>query len=169
VILFSREAYYNASGAPAWSGGVYDTLDGRIRVPIGGLTTSLTPDIDDTLIHELTHAFIADQTKGMLVPREIHEGMAQYMEGKRSASMLTAEQMTLLADGRLGGVGGFYLGALSYVEYLISIRGAGGMNDLFKAMGETRSVDEAFRQVHGTTYRGSMQAWNERLRQQHGS
>ena len=25
------------AGAPAWSGGVFDHLDGRIRVPIGGL------------------------------------------------------------------------------------------------------------------------------------
>ena len=64
VILFTKEGYYNASGAPAWSGGVYDNIDGRIRVPVGGLTSSLTPDMDQTLIHELTHAFVADRTRG---------------------------------------------------------------------------------------------------------
>src|SRR6185369_16136765 len=64
VILFTNQAYYDASGAPAWSGGAYDTLDGHIRVPIGGLTSSLTPDMDGTLLHELTHAFVADRTHG---------------------------------------------------------------------------------------------------------
>ena len=70
VILFTREGYYDASGAPAWSGGVYDGIDGRIRIPIGGLTASLTPDMDETLIHELTHAFVADRTRGV-APREV--------------------------------------------------------------------------------------------------
>src|SRR6185503_2734557 len=91
VILFSGQAYYDAAGAPAWSGGAYDTLDGRIRIPIGGLTPSLTPDMDGTLIHELTHAFVADRSRGV-APREIQEGLAQYMEGKRLGSALTEEQ-----------------------------------------------------------------------------
>ena len=38
VILLSRESYYDATGAPAWSGGQYDDFDGRVRLPIGGLT-----------------------------------------------------------------------------------------------------------------------------------
>jgi tetratricopeptide (TPR) repeat protein len=168
VILFTKEGYYNASGAPAWSGGVYDNLDGRIRVPVGGLSASLTPDMDQTLIHELTHAFVADRTRG-IAPRELHEGLAQYMEGKRVESLLTPRQLTALADGRIGGVMGFYFGALSFVEYLIANRGLGGVNDLLKAMGETGSVDEAFRQVHGTTLRGAEQAWEQRFKQQHGS
>jgi tetratricopeptide (TPR) repeat protein len=168
VILFTREGYYNASGAPAWSGGAFDNTDGRIRIPIGGLTTSLTPDIDATLIHELVHAFVADRTHGT-APRELHEGLAQYMEGKRIESMLSRENLTALADGRIGGVAGFYLGALSFVEYLIANRGLGGMNELLKVMGETGSVDEAFRQVHGMTQHAALQAWNQRFRQQHGS
>ena len=154
MILFSREGYYDASGAPAWSGGVYDTLDGRIRIPIGGLNESLTPDMEETLIHELTHAFVADRTRG-IAPREIHEGLAQYMEGKRSANMAAGKYLTALADGRIGGVGGFYLAALSYVEYLVATRGMGGINDLLRAMGETGDVDDAFKQVHGGTYHDS--------------
>jgi len=171
VILFSREAYYNASGAPRWSGGVFDLLDGRIRIPIGGLTTSLTPDMDQTLIHELTHAFVADRTRGVSPEqmRILQEGLAQYMEGKRIESMLTRPQLTALADGRIGGVMGLYFSALAFVEYLIANRGLGGMNELIKVIGETGSVDEAFRQVHGTTLRGAEQAWEQRFRQQHGS
>jgi tetratricopeptide (TPR) repeat protein len=168
VILFSRETYNQASNAPAWSGGVYDSLDGRIRVPIQGLTRNLTPDMDRTLLHELTHAFVADRTRGV-APRDIQEGLAQYMEGERVTERLSAEQLTLLADGRAGGVTGYYLYALSFVEYLVATRGMGGMNDLLRAMGETGSVDEAFRQVHGQDHKATLQRWFQRLRQQHGS
>jgi tetratricopeptide (TPR) repeat protein len=168
VILFSSQGYYSASGAPAWSGGVYDSLDGRIRVPIQGLTRSLTPEMDHTLLHELTHAFVADRTRGV-APRDIQEGLAQYMEGERVTTRLTPEQLTMFADGRAGGVMGFYMYALSFVEYLIANRGMGGMNDLLRAMGETGSVDEAFKQVHGQDYRATRQAWAQRLHQQHGS
>ena len=124
--------------------------------------------MDRTLIHELTHAFVADRTRG-LAPRDIQEGLAQYMEGQRVTTVLTPQQLTLLADGRAGGVGGFYLYSLSFVEYLIASRGMGGMNDLVRAMGETGSVDEAFRQVYGQDHKATAQAWFQRLHQQHGS
>ncbi len=167
VILFSRRAYYDARGAPAWAGGDYDALDGRIRVPIGGLTSSLTPDLDGTLIHELTHAFIADRTRGV-APHEVHEGLAQYMEGKRVGGELTEAQLTALADGRVRGVAGFYLSSLALVEHLLASRGMGGMNELLSAMGETGSVDEAFARVYGQTFSEVVRAWRQRLAQQHG-
>jgi tetratricopeptide (TPR) repeat protein len=168
VILFTREGYYNSSGVPAWAGGHFDMLDGRIRVPIGGLTAGLTPDMDNTLIHELTHAFVHDRTRG-LAPREVQEGLAQYMAGDRVEAQLNAQQLGWLADGRIGGVRGFYVSALSFMEYLVANRGMGGVNDLLRAMGDAGSVDEAFKQVHGQTFQAAQQAWRQRLRQQHGS
>lgn len=168
VILFTRQGYYDASGAPAWSGGVFDSTDGRIRIPIGGLTSRLTPDMDQTLVHELTHAFIADLSRG-LAPRDIHEGLAQYVEGRRLNETLTEAQITGLADGRVSGVAGFYIAALAYVEHLIALRGMGGMVELLRAMGETGSVDKAFQQVHGQDQKATRQAWAQRLRMQYGS
>ena len=124
--------------------------------------------MDGTLIHELTHAFIFERTRGV-APRFVHEGLAQYMEGKRLDSMLSRSQIAALADGRIGGVAGLYFGALSFVEYLVALRGLGGINDLLKAMGETRSVDEAFRQVYGATLTGAQEQWARRLHQQFGN
>lgn len=168
VILFSRQAYYDAAGAPAWSGGVYDNFDGRIRIPIMGVGVALTPEMDGTLIHELTHAFIYEISRG-IAPRDFHEGVAQYMEGKRLVSMLRPQQLTALADGRIPGVGGFYLGALSFAEYLFAVRGQGGVNDVLRAMGETGNLDESFRRVYGQDYAATQRAWMDRLRQQYGS
>lgn len=167
VILFSRESYYAANGMPAWSGGHYDSTDGRIRIPIGGLTSSLTPDLDGTLIHELTHAFVADISRGR-APREIHEGLAQYMEGERIESRLDAEELALLARGQAGGVRGFYLEALAFVEYLMRRRGQAGMNEMLATLGTTASLEQAFEQAYGTGYQRTRQAWRETLQRQHG-
>jgi tetratricopeptide (TPR) repeat protein len=168
VILFTRQGYYDASGAPAWAGGNFDQMDGRIRIPIGGLTSSLTPHMDSTLLHELTHAFIYERSRGVC-PRPIHEGLAQYMEGKRLDTELTPQMAAAVADQNVGQVYAFYLGALSFVEYLIANRGMGGMNDLLRIMGETGSVDEAFRQIHGQTYHEALQGWRERIGRRYGA
>jgi tetratricopeptide (TPR) repeat protein len=168
VILFTREAYYSASGAPRWSGGVFDHTDGRIRIPIGGLTQSLTPDIDNVVVHELTHAFVHDRSRGA-APREIHEGLAQWMEGKRLDSAYEPRELVALADGRASGVGAFYALALAFVEHLQALRGQGGLNDLLRLMGETGNADAAFREVYGDDFRGNQRRCFERLRQRYAS
>jgi tetratricopeptide (TPR) repeat protein len=164
VILFSRQAYFDATGAPTWSGGLYDHSDGRIRIPIGGLTSSLTPDIDQTLIHEVTHAFVGD-ISGLACPRDVNEGIAQYMEGKRT----TEKERQALADGRVAGVHLLYLSGLSLVERLMAQRGQGGINELLRELGATQDVDTAFRRVYGQDFRATKQAWMGWLRQQYGS
>jgi hypothetical protein len=168
VVLFSTRSYYDATGAPAWSGGEYDHFDGRIRVPIGGLTASLTPDLESTLLHEVTHAFVTDLSAG-LAPREIQEGLAQWTEGKRSDGMLGDRGMRALADGRIQGVTGFYLASLVLVEDLIAQRGRSGINDLLAAMARTRDVDAAFQEVYGRSFAGLQTDTATRLRQRHGS
>jgi len=168
VILFSSRSYYDATGAPAWSGGEFDHYDGRIRVPIGGLTVSLTPDLEETLLHEVTHAFVTDLSAG-LAPREIQEGLAQWTEGKRSAVVLGDRGLQALADGRIQGVTAFYLASLVLVEDLVAQRGRSGLNDLLAAMARTGSVDGAFQDVYGRTYASLQADTLSRLRQRHGS
>ena len=158
VILLSRQRYYNASGAPAWSGGAYDTLDGRIRIPIADLTTSLSAEVESTLLHELVHAFIAELSQGT-APRQVHEGVAQYLEGKRVDNILTPEQVKALAAGRIGGVAGFYLTSLSFVEYLMAVHGQGGINELLTKMGESKNVDRAFTDVYGDNFDKTHEVW----------
>jgi tetratricopeptide (TPR) repeat protein len=167
VILFSRQAYYDATGAPVWAGGHYDSFDGRIRVPIGGLTRALSPHMDGTVVHELTHAFVADLSRGV-APRDVHEGLAQFMEGKRLDSLLSAEERRALARGQIRGVSAFYLSALSFVENLMAQRGQGGMNDLLRAMAETGDPQEAFRRVYGRDHTSLRRDWAQRFQRQHG-
>jgi tetratricopeptide (TPR) repeat protein len=168
VILLSQQSYYDATGAPIWSGGQYDSFDGRVRLPIGGLTASLTAELDDALLHEVTHAFVADVSRG-IAPRELHEGLAQFMEGKRLQAGLGDEGLRALADGRLRGVQAFYLSALGLVENLVGQRGQGGINEVLRAMALTGSPDEAFRRVYGKSLEDLQREWTRGLRQRYGS
>jgi tetratricopeptide (TPR) repeat protein len=168
VVLLSARSYYGILGAPAWSGGFYDGFDGRVRVPIGGLTSSLTPELDGTVLHELTHVFVADASAGV-APRELHEGLAQLMEGRRLDSELDAAGLRALADGRLRDPRGFYMRALGLVEDLVAQRGQGGINDVLAVMARSGDADAAFREVYGRELPALQADWAGRFKRQHGS
>jgi hypothetical protein len=91
------------------------------------------------------------------------------MEGKRIGSVLSKDELKALADGRLRGVSGFYLGSLAFVEHLHGQRGQGGLNDLLRVMGETGDVNAAFRRVYGQDHAAAARAFSDRFRLQNGS
>lgn len=79
VILYTQQVFSDITQAPSWVGALND---GRIRVPVQGLD-QVTPALSRVLKHELTHSFIQQKTRGR-APTWIQEGLAQWMEGKRS-------------------------------------------------------------------------------------
>jgi hypothetical protein len=81
VILYTNQTFSDITRAPSWSGALND---GRIRVPVEGLTT-MTDELARVLKHELTHSFVGQRTGGRC-PVWLQEGIAQFMEGKRSRS-----------------------------------------------------------------------------------
>jgi hypothetical protein len=125
VLLLAKEEYYG--DAPDWSGGNFDHFDRRIRVPVRGLTEARVARMNGTLLHELTHVFTADATAD-LSPSELQEGVAQYMEGKRSDSFRPP------ADDPYAEVRRRYLSALLFTEYLVQ---QGGLSTLAFALRET--------------------------------
>jgi len=82
VILYTNQTFTDITRAPSWSGALND---GRIRVPVEGLS-SMTSELARVLKHELTHSFVGQKTGGRC-PVWLQEGIAQFMEGKRSRSM----------------------------------------------------------------------------------
>ena len=79
VVLYTNQTFSDITRAPSWSGALND---GRIRVPVEGLN-SMTDELARVLKHELTHSFVTQKTEGHC-PVWLQEGLAQYMEGKRS-------------------------------------------------------------------------------------
>jgi tetratricopeptide (TPR) repeat protein len=157
VILLANEEYYK--DAPEWSGGEYDVVDGRIRLPIRGLTEERVARLAPTLVHELTHVFVASAS-GNLAPRDLQEGLAQYMEGKRVA------QMRPLPTGKHADVARSYRDALSFVEFLVQRGGIGGISFAVRETGDTGELDKGFLAAYAQDYAACRAAWQASLASQ---
>ncbi|HRB13633.1 MAG TPA: hypothetical protein PKU70_11520, partial [Vicinamibacteria bacterium] len=106
VVLHSSQDYFTKTGAPWWSGGVYNSHNGAIQIPIRGLPSTLPREMEDVLVHELSHAFV-DEMSGGFAGRDLQEGLAQYMEGKRIEEELGLAQLKRLANSSGQSVGSF--------------------------------------------------------------
>ena len=82
VILYTGQSFADITRAPSWVGALND---GRMRIPVQGLDT-VTPELARVLKHELTHSFIGQKTHNR-APTWLQEGVAQYMEGRRSSEL----------------------------------------------------------------------------------
>jgi len=80
AIVQSRQAYFQATGAAEWSGGLYD---GRIHIPMEA-GDAVDARLRRTLAHETVHACIAMIPAGATPwPSWLHEGLAQKLSGDR--------------------------------------------------------------------------------------
>lgn len=148
VVLHSSQDYFTRTGAPWWSGGVYSSHTGSIQIPIRGLPKALPREMEDVLVHELSHAFV-DEMSGGFAGRDLQEGLAQYMEGKRIEQELSASELKRLANSSGQSVGSFYMISLAISEQLVQSRGQGMINRLLHSMKETGSEDGGFQKVFG--------------------
>ena len=85
VWLYTNQAFADITQAPSWIGALND---GQLRIPVQGLQT-VTPQLAAVLKHELTHSFINEKTHGH-APVWLQEGLAQWMEGRRSGTSIAA-------------------------------------------------------------------------------
>jgi predicted negative regulator of RcsB-dependent stress response len=163
VVLYTQETFRDITRAPGWAVGLND---GRIRVPIRGLT-SVTDDLSRELMHELTHSFIQQKAQGRC-PQWLNEGLAQYMEGRRSdntASALIAvyERETYIPLHKLEGSWGkfpaaaaafSYAWSLAATETLIADSGMYGLARFFEHFSNETAVEPALREAFQTDYAG---------------
>jgi tetratricopeptide (TPR) repeat protein len=169
IILYSRREYAELGG-PHWSAGYFD---GKVRVPVRGLV-SLDKHVEATLRHELTHAFIYARA-GDNCPRWLHEGVAEYCEGVRSerfgnvlAQKIDAEgDFSYCVIGQRCDVRYFYPAATSVVEYMLKVRGIGGIRDLLGHLGGGKDIDQALREVTGRDEMGLMNEWQRFMRRRY--
>ncbi len=140
VILYTEQSFADITRAPGWVGALND---GRLRIPVQGLD-SVTPELAHVLKHELTHSFVGQKSHGR-APTWLQEGIAQYMEGRRSGSAAS----TLVTDAAQGilphlnalegswmGLSGdsaavAYAWSLAVVEAMID---AGGVSDISRLL-----------------------------------
>ena len=173
VILYTRQAFEDITRAPAWVGALND---GRIRVPVQGLS-AVSPELSRVLKHELTHSFVRQKTGGR-APTWLQEGLAQWMEGKRSDAVAGAllqsydskkyQSLSELESNwmRLPGdqAGYAYAWSLASVEYIVRSGGMADIERILDRIATGESTESALRSVLHEDYADLMEATAEYLR-----
>jgi tetratricopeptide (TPR) repeat protein len=173
VVLYTQQSFADITRAPSWVGALND---GRIRVPVQGLT-SVTSDLSRILKHELTHSFIQQKTHGR-APTWVQEGIAQWMEGKRSGE--NAAVLVRVYDAgqaaSLGQLEGSWMGlpgdvaryayawALANVEYIVDTDGMGDVERILGRIGEGSATEDAVKDVLHDDYNDLMRSTDEYLK-----
>ncbi|MGE5278112.1 MAG: peptidase MA family metallohydrolase, partial [Acidobacteriota bacterium] len=124
------------------------------------------------LAHELAHALVR-KASGDRAPGWLHEGLAQWAEGKRlvvgdfreifagghKPASLSQMEGNLAHKADRGAARANYGQALGLVEYLIQHRGTGSVVCLLRDLSEGLSIEEALRRETGLTAAELVAAW----------
>ena len=173
VVLYTQQSFADITRAPSWVGALND---GRIRVPVQGLS-SVNSELSRVLKHELTHSFIQQKTRGR-APTWIQEGIAQWMEGKRSdenapvlVRVYDAGQAASLGQlegswmGLPGDVARYaYAWALANIEYIVDTDGMGDVERILDRIAEGSSTEDTVKDVLHDDYGDLMKSTSEYLR-----
>jgi predicted negative regulator of RcsB-dependent stress response len=161
VVLYTQETFRDITRAPGWAGALND---GRIRVPIRGLNT-VNDELSRVLKHELTHSFLRQRTLGRC-PTWLQEGLAQWMEGRRSnmyaaALVATYNQGTYIHLRQLEGSWNRFPGraaefayawSLATVESIIADSGMYGLERFFAHFANDATVEAALQEALQVNY-----------------
>jgi predicted negative regulator of RcsB-dependent stress response len=161
VILYTGQAFADITRAPSWVGALND---GRLRIPVQGLD-AVTPELAHVLKHELTHSFITQKSRGR-APTWLQEGLAQWMEGRRSSSTASglvaaasqggATSLASLEGSWMGlpsDLAGFaYAWSLAVVESMIQAGGVGDLSRLLDRIATAPSTEAAVRETLHSDY-----------------
>jgi len=173
VILYTQQAFADITRAPGWAGALND---GRIRVPVQGLT-QLTPELSRVLKHELTHSFVRQKTHAA-APTWIQEGLAQWMEGKRvganAAALLRvydSKQFISLGDLEAPWLkmsnetaGYAYVWALANIEFIVQVDGMTDVERILDRLSEGMATEAALKTVLRDDYGELMDSTAQYLR-----
>ncbi len=175
IVLYPQEKFQAITDAPAWSGGIND---GKIKLPIKGVK-SLSEEMKDTLIHELTHSFVNFKSSGNC-PVWLQEGLAQHMEGKQTSDEANHLLSALASAGQLPRIeqlNGSFMGAstdvaqvlyvqsLSFTSFLLQRQPFYHVNGLLEELGKGNQLDDAFQ----SAYLQSLSRFESEWRQSFGT
>ncbi len=161
VTLYTGQAFFDVTQAPAWSGAVND---GKLRIPIEGLN-SVTPELARVLKHELAHSFI-NYLSGGRCPQWLHEGIAQAVEPRsissngRRLAQLFAGQHEIPFNALEGSFMRFsgmeatlaYDQSLAAVQYISEIYGMSDLRRVLERLSQGSSTEAALRGTIHTDY-----------------
>ena len=158
VILYTEQAFADITRAPQWVGALND---GRLRIPVQGLT-SVTPELARVLKHELTHSFVGQKSHNR-APTWLQEGVAQWMEGRRSTSA-AGDLVEMAGQGTVPPLEGSWMGlsgnsasfayawSLAVVESIIDSGGVSDISRLLERVATAPSTESATQEMLHASY-----------------
>jgi tetratricopeptide (TPR) repeat protein len=173
VVLYTQEGFADITRAPGWVGALND---GRIRVPVQGLT-GVDSELSRVLKHELTHSFIQQKTRGR-APTWIQEGVAQWMEGKRSDEN-AAVLVQIYDSGQAAPLGHMegswmslpsdvaryaYAWALANIEYIVESDGMQDVQRILDRIAAGSTTEDALKETLHDDYGDLMRSTAEYLK-----
>lgn len=173
VLLYPNQDFRDITRSPAWVGALND---GKIRVPISGLT-GVTPELARVLKHELTHSFVRQATLGRC-PVWFNEGLAQLEDGSSThpygkqlvqvfgqIAHYAALQRSFISLPAYGAAM-IYAKSLAGLEYLRDQYGWDEIRRMLGAMGANPNFDAVLQLELRSTYpmfEESVQAYLQKL------
>jgi tetratricopeptide (TPR) repeat protein len=178
VSLYTNQAFFDVTQAPAWSGAIND---GRLRIPIQGVT-EVTPELRRVLRHELTHSFIS-QIAGGRCPQWLNEGIAQLLEPRTIGNTRGPRLAQLYAMGQQIPLNGLELSFLNFspfeavlaydeslaaAEYIRDTYGMSELEAILQKIGEGSSTESALRLTIRSGYSGMEDSVGRFLKAKYG-
>lgn len=160
VVFYSAQQFSDVTKSPTWVGALND---GRMRIPLGEIS-SITPQLESVLRHELTHSFVHAAVPHC--PVWLNEGLAQ-LEEPQNLDVLTASLSRQAAasefvplpqlEGSFQGMTSeqaqrAYFESLSAVEYLRSAYGMDGLRRLLANLAGGTQPEAALHALTGGGY-----------------
>ena len=177
VILYASRRVFSALDAPDWAAGFFD---GKIRVPVAS-ERGLDEALDGLLAHELAHAYISAAAAGR-IPPWLEEGVAQYLEGRRSTA---TEARVAAGSGELPRLQSLdrdfrqrsdraaalraYRLSLSAVEFFVARSGEGAISCLIRDLSAGVDSRTAFESSFGADLERLEAEWRARVMSAGGS
>ncbi len=163
VILYTTHDFYDITQMPGWSGGLFDTKDGKIRIPIKG-AEGKEDLLRTVLFHEYVHALIHSITKSC--PLWIHEGLAEYFSKGPSQRVGQVIPLTYL-ESSFSGITGrgillAYAESHSAVSYLMDRYRSNRMKDMLFALSKGNDLNKAFTDCFQMSYTEFIEKWGKK-------
>jgi tetratricopeptide (TPR) repeat protein len=168
VVLYAGRAYFSLVSVPDWVGGVFD---GKIRVSVDP-DSGVTAVLEGVLTHELAHALVRSAS-GDRAPGWLHEGLAQWSEGRRllprdfreiftggrKPASLAEMEGNLARKADRSSARANYGEALGLVEYLIQHHGEGAVICVLTDLAQGQSMAQALRSETGLSPEELVSRW----------
>ncbi|MFC1852535.1 peptidase MA family metallohydrolase [candidate division CSSED10-310 bacterium] len=161
VILYNEKNFFDITRSPGWAGGLYD---GKIRLPIGGITGN-EPELKRILFHEYTHALVHALTRRHRCPTWLEEGLAEYLSTQYRSTIGQVIPLSSLENGFPSGdpriVLMAYLESYSAVTHMVDRYKLFRIKEFLELLGSGEDLNSAFVTNFSISYDRFLETWGK--------